>query len=332
MAMRELTMVQALNEALHEEMARDPAIFCLGEDVADPYGGAYQITKGLSTRFGAHRCRNTPISETAIVGVAVGAAQTGLRPVAELMYMDFMGVCFDQILNQMAKIRFMLGGQVKLPMIVRGQQGSGRGNAAQHSQSLEAFFFHIPGLLVVQPSNPSDAKGLLKSCLRQDNPVIFLEHKMLYNVKGPVPEEEYTVPLGVAEVCREGTDVTVVATGLMVNRAKAAAARLAEESIFAEVIDPRTLFPLDLDCIVNSVKKTGRCIIVHEANKRGGIGAEIAAQIMERAFDYLDAPVERLAGLDIPIPYAPHLEKAAVPQEDDIVRAVRRLVREGGLR
>ncbi|MDB4893771.1 MAG: alpha-ketoacid dehydrogenase subunit beta [Firmicutes bacterium] len=332
MAMRELTMVQALNEALQEEMARDGKIFCLGEDVADPYGGAYQITKGLANRFGADRCRNTPISEAAIVGVAVGAAQTGLRPVAELMYMDFMGVCFDQILNQMAKLRFMLGGQVSLPMIVRGQQGSGRGNGAQHSQSLEAFFFHTPGLLVVQPSNPYDAKGLLKSCLRQDNPVIFLEHKMLYNVKGPVPDEEYVVPLGVADICREGSDVTVVATGLMVNRAKAAAARLAEEGISVELIDPRTLFPLDLESIVGSVMKTGRCIIVHEANKRGGVGAEIAAQIMERAFDYLDAPVERLAGLDIPMPYAPHLEKAAVPQEDDIVLAARRLVREGGLR
>lgn len=326
MADRQLTYVQALNEALHEEMERDPAIFCLGEDVADPFGGAYKITRGLSTRFGPERCRNTPISESAIVGTALGAALTGMRPVAELMYMDFMGVCFDQILNQMAKIRLMLGGQVKVPMIVRGQQGSGRGNAAQHSQSLEAYFFHTPGLVVAQPSTPYDAKGLLKTALRQDNPVVFLEHKLLYNARGPVPEGDYTIPFGVAEIKRPGRDVTIVATAAMVGRALSAAERLAGDGIEVEVVDPRTLFPLDLDTIIGSVRRTNRCLIVHEAVKRGGVGAEIAAQVMERAFDDLDAPVERLAGLDIPIPYAPGLEKAAVPQEDDIYRTVRRML------
>lgn len=326
MTARQLTFVQAMNEALHEEMERDPAIFCLGEDVEDPFGGAYKITKGLSTRFGRERCRNTPISEGAIVGTALGAAITGMRPVAELMYMDFMGVAFDQILNQMAKIRLMLGGQVKVPLVVRGQQGSGRGNAAQHSQSLEAYFVHTPGLIVLQPSNPYDAKGLIRTALRQDNPVIFLEHKLLYNVKGDVPEGEYTVPFGAASTPRPGTDITVVATGAMVSRALAAAERLAAEGIAAEVIDPRSLFPLDLDTILASVRRTSRCLVVHEAVKRCGIGAEIAAQIMEQAFDDLDAPVERLAGLDVPIPYAPGLEKAAVPQEEDIYLTVRRML------
>lgn len=330
MAERNLTFVEAVNEALHEEMERDSTIFCLGEDVEDPFGGAYKITRGLSDRFGRERCRNTPISESAIVGTALGAAMTGMRPVAELMYMDFMGVAFDQILNQVAKIRLMLGGQVDVPLIIRGQQGSGRGNAAQHSQSLETYFVHTPGLLVVQPSNAYEAKGLIKTALRQNDPVIFLEHKLLYNARTHVPEEEYTIPFGRAAVRREGNDLTVVATGIMVNRALAAAEILAEDGLDVEVIDPRTLFPLDLDTLLASVEKTGRCLIVHEAVRRAGIGAELAALITEKAFDFLDGPVERLAGLDIPIPYAPDLEKASVPQEEDIVDTARRMFRLGG--
>lgn len=331
MSERNLTFVEALNEALHEEMERDDTIFCLGEDVEDPFGGAYKITRGLSTRFGRERCRNTPISEAAIIGTALGAALTGMRPVAELMYMDFMGVAFDQILNQTAKIRLMLGGQVDVPIIIRGQQGSGRGNAAQHSQSLETYFFHTPGLLVVQPSNAYDAKGLLKTALRQNDPVIFLEHKLLYNTRAHVPEDEYLIPFGQAAVRREGGDLTLIATGVMVNRALAASEKLAADGIDVEVIDPRTLFPLDVDTLVGSVEKTGRCLVVHEAVRRGGIGAELAALITERAFDFLDGPVERLAGLDVPIPYAPDLEKAAVPQEDDIVMTVRRMFGKGGV-
>lgn len=329
MAMREITYVQALNEALREEMRRDPSIILLGEDIAE-FGGAFKVTRGLVEEFGRDRVRNTPISESAIVGTALGAALTGTRAVAELMYLDFCGVAWDQIVNQAAKIRFMLGGQAKVPLVIRAQQGSGRGNAAQHSQSLEAWFVHTPGLLVVQPATPYDAKGLLKTALRQEDPVVFIEHKLLYNTKGPVPVEEYTIPFGVAEIRRRGTDVTVIATGNMLGRTLSAAERLAERGVSCEVIDPRTLFPLDLDTIVDSVKRTSRCVIVHEAVKRCGIGAEIAAQVMERAFDYLDAPVERVAALDIPIPYAPDLEKAAVPQEEDVIRGVERAL-EGAL-
>lgn len=330
MRSRQLTFVEAINEALREEMERDPTIFCLGEDIEDPFGGAYKVTRGLSDRFGRERVRNTPISEAAIVGTALGAAITGMRPVAELMYMDFMAVAFDQILNQVAKIRYMLGGQVTVPLVIRGHQGSGVGNAAQHSQSLETYFFHTPGLIVVQPSNAYDAKGLLKTALRQDDPVIFLEHQVLYNVRAHVPEEEYLIPFGQAAVRREGKDLTVVATGIMVNRALEAAETLAGDGLDVEVVDPRTLFPLDVDTLLSSVRKTGRCLIVHEAVQRGGIGAELAALISEQAFDDLDGPVERLGGLDIPIPCAPELERAAVPQAEDIVKTARRMFRLGG--
>ncbi len=324
--MREITYVQALNEAIREEMRRDPAVFILGEDIG-VHGGAFKVSLGLLDEFGPERVLCTPIAEAGIVGTALGAALTGLRPIAELMYMDFATVAMDQIVNQAAKIRFMMGGQAKVPLVIRGQGGSGRGNAAQHSQSLEAWFAHVPGLLVVQPSTPYDAKGLLKSAVRNDNPVVFIEHKMLYGTKGPVPEEEYTVPLGAADVKRPGRDVTVVATAWMVPRALAAAEELAADGIQLEVVDPRTLVPLDEETILESVRKTNHAMVVHEAHRRHGVGAEIAAVIQEKAFDDLDAPVVRLGGKSAPVPFSPVLEKRLVPTVEDIVTAARELLR-----
>ena len=325
-AVRELTYAQALNEALHEEMARDPTVWVLGEDIAAGRGGIFGVTKGLLDRFGPERVRNTPLSEEIIVGTAVGAAVTGTRPVAEIMYVDFIGLAMDQIVNQAAKMRYMFGGKARVPLVIRTQEGAGRGNAAQHSQSLEAWFVHIPGLKVVVPATPEDAKGLLKTAIRDDNPTIFLEHKVLYFTKGPVPEGEYTIPFGQAAVRRRGDDVTFVGIHTMVQRGLAAAERLArEDEISMEVIDPRTLVPLDIDTIVESVKRTGRLVIGHEAYARGGIAGEIAMQVLERAFDYLDAPIVRVAGANVPIPYNANLERAAIPQEEDIVAAVRQL-------
>src|SRR3954452_16719218 len=310
---RELTYAQALNEALHEEMARDPSVWVLGEDIAAGRGGIFGVTRGLLDRFGAERVRNTPLSEEIIVGAAVGAAVTGTRPVAELMYLDFVGLAMEPIVNQAAKLRYMFGGKASVPMVIRAQEGAGRGNAAQHSQSLEAWFCHIPGLKVVTPSTPADAKGLLKSAIRDDNPVIFLEHKVLYFAKGPVPEGDYTVPLGVADVKREGKHVTVVGVHTMVGKALKAAEQLAEEGIELEVIDPRTLVPLDEQTIIDSVKKTGRLIVSHEAYTRAGYGAEIIAHVVEAAFDYLDAPPLRVCARNVPVPYSEVLETAALP-------------------
>jgi len=270
--------------------------------------------------------RDTPITESAFIGAGVGAAATGLRPVVELMFIGFMGVCLDQITNQAAKMRYMFGGKAKVPLVIRAQEGAGRGNAAQHSQSLEAWFCHIPGLKVVTPSTPADAKGLLKSAIRDDNPVIFLEHKVLYFSKGAVPEGEYTLPLGVADIKREGQHVTVVGVHTMVGKALKAAEQLAEEGIELEVIDPRTLVPLDEQAIVDSVKKTGRLIVSHEAYTRGGYGAEIISRVVEAAFDYLDAPPLRVCARDVPVPYNATLETAALPQVDDLVAAARALV------
>jgi pyruvate dehydrogenase E1 component beta subunit len=292
------------------------------------YGGIFTSTRGLLERFGPERVRDTPISEAAITGVAVGAALMGMRPVVEIMYEDFITIAMDQIVNNAAKMHYMFGGQVHVPMVVRTQGGSGRGNGAQHSQSLEAWFAHVPGLVVIMPSTPYDVKGLLKSAIRDDNPVVFLEHKMLYRAEGVVPETDYTIPIGKADIKRAGIDVTIVVTSWMVPRALAAAEELATEGTSVEVIDPRTLRPLDEETILASVRKTGRALVVHEAVKFGGIGAEIAAMIMEQAFDYLDAPVRRLAGVDIPIPYAAVLEQAAVPTTEEIVAAVQDLVRE----
>lgn len=325
---RQITYAEALNEALRGEMRRDPAVFVMGEDVAVwGGGGVFGVTKGLVEEFGTERVRDTPISEEAIAAVAIGAAATGSRPVAEIMYVDFIGLAMEPIVNQAAKLRYMFGGKARVPMVIRAQEGAGRGNAAQHSQSLEAWFCHIPGLKVVTPSTPADAKGLLTSAIRDDNPVIFLEHKALYFSKGPVPEGEYVVPLGQAEIKREGRHATVVGVHTMVGKALKAADELAEEGIELEVIDPRSLVPLDEETIVNSVKKTGRLIVSHEAYTRGGYGAEIITRVVEAAFDYLDAPPLRVCARDVPVPYSQVLETAALPQVEDLVAAARALVR-----
>jgi len=321
MADREITFVQALNEALREEMRRDERVFIMGEDIG-LYGGAFKVTRDLIDEFGPKRVRNTPISEAAIVGTAAGAALTGTRPVAEIMYVDFTTLGMDQIVNQMAKIRYMFGGKATVPVVIRTQGGAGRGNAAQHSQSLEAWFVHVPGIYVVQPSTPYDAKGLLKSAIRDDNPILFLEHKMLYNVKGMVPEGEYVVPLGKADIKRPGADVTIVATSWMVHHALAAAETLSEQGIEAEVIDPRTLKPLDKDTIIKSVKKTLHLVIVNEGCRTGGFAAQLAGMLLEDVFDYLDAPIKIVASEDVPIPYNHVLEYETIPGEKDVVAAV----------
>jgi acetoin:2,6-dichlorophenolindophenol oxidoreductase subunit beta len=317
------TYAQAIKDVLAEEMRRDEKVFVMGEDVAEQ-GGIFGCTRGLADEFGKQRVRNTPISEAGFVGAGVGAAIAGMRPVVELMYMDFVYVSMDQILNQAAKIRYMFGGKARLPLVIRGQQGVGRGNAGTHSQSLEMFFMHIPGLKVVMPSTPADAAGLLRTAIRDDNPVMFFEHKALYSTKGEVPNDtEFSIPFGKANIAKEGSDVTVIGTHLYVERALAAAEKLSDEGIDVEVIDPRTLVPLDKDTIVSSVKKTGRAVVVHEAHKTGGAGAEIACMIMEEAFKYLDAPVARLGAKQCTLPFNLGLENAVVPQEEDIIKAVR---------
>ena len=316
---------EALNDALRLEMRRDERVLVIGEDIAE-HGGAFQVTAGLLDEFGPTRIRQTPISEIGIVGTGVGAALTGLRPVVELMYVDFSGLAMDQIVNQAAQNRFMFGGQARVPLVVRTQGGSGRGNAAQHSKSLEAWFTHVAGLKVVMPATPADAKGLLTAAIRDDDPVIFIEHKLLYRSKGPVPQGEHVVPLGSADVKRAGRDLTIVTWSREVLFSLDAAAKLAADGIDAEVIDLRSLVPLDRETVLASVRRTHRLLVVHEAVKRGGYGAEITAMIAEEAFDDLDAPPRRLAGLETPIPYAQHLELAVVPQVDDIVRAAKELV------
>ena len=322
--MRQISYAQAIREALREEMRRDSAVFVFGEDVGI-MGGVFGVTGDLVQEFGEMRVRDTPISESAIVGCAVGAALTGMRPVAELMNIDFIGVGMDQVANQAAKMRYMFGGKARLPMVIRAPEGAGRSAAAQHSQCLEAWFLHVPGILVAMPATPYDAKGLLKTAIRGEDPVLFVEHKFLYRVLGPVPEEEYTVPLGAAAVRRQGTDVTVVALSIMVSKALTVAEQLAKEGISVEVIDPRTLKPLDMETIRASVEKTHRAVVVHEACKTGGPGAEIAALIMEQAFDYLDAPVSRVASWDTPVPFSPVLEQEVVPDEARIAAAIRGL-------
>lgn len=324
--MREITYAKAIREALCQEMRRDKNVFIIGEDLGI-YGGAFGVTYGLLDEFGEERVRDTPISELAIVGTALGAAITGMRPVAEIMFMDFITLAMEQIVNQAAKIKFMFGGRAKVPMVIRTPAGSGTGAAAQHSQSLEVWFTHIPGLKVVMPSTPYDVKGLLISSIRDNNPVIFVEHKLLYKTIGEVPEEEYEIPLGVADIKRKGEDLTIVAISIMVQRAISASEELEKEGISVEIVDPRTLKPYDKNTIIESVKKTGKVIIIHEACKTSGFGAEIAAMISEsEAFDYLDAPIKRLGGLDIPIPYNRNLERHAVPQVEDIINAVKELV------
>jgi pyruvate dehydrogenase E1 component beta subunit len=324
--MTEMTFAQAVRAALREEMLADERVFILGEDIG-VYGGAFGVTDGMLAEFGEERIRDTPISEAAIAGAAIGAALGGMRPIAEFQFFDFVLLAMDQLINQAAKIRYMFGGTVSVPMVVRGPAGSGTGAAAQHSQSLEALFTHIPGLKVVAPSTPADAKGLLTASIRDPNPVIFVEHKLLYRTKGEVPDGEHVVPLGKADIKRPGRDATVIATQIMVPRALAAAEQLAADGIEIEVVDPRTLAPLDVPTLAESVARTGRCLVVHEAVKNGGIGAEISAAITESpAFEYLEAPIRRLAGQPVPIPYNKNLERCTVPQEEDIVAAVRNLV------
>ena len=324
--MREISYRDALKEALREEMLRDPTVFLIGEDIGRYWGGAFKVTKGLAEEFGEERVRDTPISESAIIGVSVGAAMTGMRPVAEIMFGDLTTLAMDQIANQAAKIRYMFGGQAKVPLVIRTPFGGGVNIAAHHSQCLEAWFMHVPGLQVAVPSTPYDAKGLLKTAIRNDNPVIFCEHKLLYPIVGPVPEEDYTVPFGVADLKREGTDVTIIATLYMVHKSLNAAEALQKEGINVEVVDPRTLVPLDKETILNSVKKTGRVVIVTEDCKTAGVSAEIAAIIAEEALDYLDAPIKRVTTPDVPIPFSPPLEQYVIPDEKRIVKAVKEVV------
>ena len=320
-----ITYRDALKEALREEMERDETVFLMGEDIAE-YGGAYKVTDGLFREFGKDRIRNTPISEAAIIGTALGAAITGMRPVAELMYIDFTAVGMDQIVNQVAKIRYMVGGQLDVPLVIRTQGGPGRSSAAQHAQSLEAWFAHVPGLLVVMPATPHDAKGLLKTAIRDDNPIMFIEHKLLYTEEGEIPDGEYTIPFGVADIKREGNDLTIFATSRMVLKVLEAAEELSAEGIEVEVIDPRTLVPLDEETILNSVRKTNRLLIAHEAVGRAGFGAEIAALVVREAFDYLDAPIERVTAAPVPVPFAPVMENFVIPDKDNIIEAARKLV------
>ncbi|MDR5709228.1 MAG: alpha-ketoacid dehydrogenase subunit beta [Armatimonadota bacterium] len=322
--MREITMAQAIREALAEEMRRDPRVFLLGEDVAEA-GHPFKVLSGLVQEFGPQRVIDTPISEAGFVGIAVGAAMTGMRPVVDIMFGDFLTLAMDQIANQAAKVHYMSGGKIKVPLVVRTTLGATRRSAAQHSQSLHAWFSHIPGLKVALPSTPYDAKGLLKTAIRDDNPVLFFEDKMMYQVKGPVPEEEYTIPFGVADVKRQGRDVTLVATSSMVYVALDAARILAQEGIEAEVVDPRTTVPLDVETLVQSARKTGRVIVIDEGYRGYGVTAEIAAVIAEEAFYDLEAPVRRLGAMDVPVPFSPVLEDETVPTPERVAAVAREL-------
>src|SRR5690242_16998030 len=309
---REITFAQAINEALAEEMRRDPTVFIIGEDVAEA-GTPFKVLSGLVKEFGTDRVIDSPISEAGIAGIGVGAAMTGMRPVVDIMFGDFLTLTMDQLVNQAAKIHYMSGGKLKVPLVLRTTLGATRRSAAQHSQSLHAWMSHIPGLKVVVPATPYDAKGLLKTAIRDDNPVVFFEDKMMYQLKGPVPEEEYTIPFGVADVKRAGTDITLVATSSMVQVALAAADNLEQLGISAEVVDPRTMFPLDKETLIASAQKTSRAIVVDEGYERYGVTAELAAVIAEGAFYYLDAPVKRMGAMDVPVPFSPVLEDQTVP-------------------
>ncbi len=322
---RTLTYVAAVVEAQAQMLREDPNVFIAGEDVA-LYGGVFGTTRGLLKEFGPERVIDTPISESGLMGLGVGAAATGLRPIIEIMFMDFVGVCMDQIVNQLAKMKYMFGGKATLPVTVRTMFGGGRNMAAQHSQSLEAWFCHVPGLKVVMPSNPYDAKGLLISAIRDDNPVIICDHKTLLGMKGDVPEEPYEVPLGKARIARAGTNFTIVATGRMVGESISAAEMLTADGLDVEVIDPRTLQPFDIETVVTSVRKTHRALVAHEAVRFGGIGGEFVAQIQEEAFDYLDAPIGRVGAPFSPVPFSPPLEKAYIPTAQTITDEVRRIL------
>jgi pyruvate/2-oxoglutarate/acetoin dehydrogenase E1 component len=323
--MPELTYRAAVRQALVEAMRRDEDVFLMGEDIAE-MGGSMGVTQGLFEEFGAERVRNTPISETAIVGAGIGAAMQGMRPVVEIMYEDFLSLAMEQIVNQAAKHRYMSGGQVKVPLTIRTQGGAGWSPGAQHAQQVEAWFVGVPGLKVVFPSHPSDARGLLWSSIYDDNPVLFFEHRLLYPVREEAPEELEPVPLGQARVVREGEDVTVIATGPLVHRSLAAAAEAEKDGISVEVVDPRTLQPLDVDTLVRSVQKTNRAVVAHEAVTRMGFGAEVVAVLQEQAFDWLDAPVERVGARFAPLAFAPPMERYLVPQPEDVLAAIRRTV------
>ncbi len=324
--MREISFSEATLEAMTEEMERDASVFVMGEDIARQ-GGIFGQFKGLPQKFGHDRVLDTPISETAIVGAAVGAALAGMRPVADMHFADFIGVCMDEVFNQMAKVRYMFGGQCKVPLVLRAPDGIIRSAAAQHSQSVEAWFMHIPGLKVVVPSNPADAKGLLKAAIRSDDPVLYFEHKVLFPMKGPVPEGEHLVPIGKANVARTGKDVTIVSYSLMMHRALEAAEKLAADGISAECIDLRTISPLDTDTGFESLRKTKRLVIVHEAVKQGGVGAELAARAAEEMIDWLDAPIRRIGAPFVPVPFSPPLEQLIKISADDIARTVKEICR-----
>jgi pyruvate/2-oxoglutarate/acetoin dehydrogenase E1 component len=326
MSMRELTFAEAIREALDEELARDSRLVVMGEDVG-AWGGVFRTTQGLFQKYGPERLIDTPLSEEGFVGLAVGAAMTGMHPVVEIMFGDFITLAMDQIVNQAAKMRYMTGGQVQVPITIRATMGGGRSSGAQHSQSWHSWFAHVPGLKVVVPSTPYDAKGLLKTALREPNPVVFFEDKVMYaKVKGPVPDETYTLPFGEADIKRAGTDVTLIALSRMVHPTLAAAEKLAQEGISAEVIDPRTLTPLDEATLIASVAKTGGAVIVDEGYNRFGVTAELAAVIAHGSFDYLDAPIERVGALDVPVPFSPALEFATIPDEPKIIAAVHRVL------
>ena len=324
--MKTVTYGNAITEALHEEMVRDPSVFIIGEDMG-VMGSVFGLTKGFMEEFGENRVIDAPISESGFCGVAVGAAVRGMRPVVELMYIDFAALALDPIVNQAAKMRYMTGGQVKVPLVIRAPSGAGRRNAGQHSQSLETWFTHSPGLKVVAPGTPFDVKGLLKTAIRDDDPVIFIEHKFCYAQKGEIPEEEYLIPFGKADIKRPGKDVTVIAWSRQTIFALEAAERLAKDGIDVEVVDLRSLVPLDWEAIATSVKKTHRVVVAHEAVKRSGFGGEIASQIMEDLFDYLDAPVKRVAASNVVMPFSPPLEDRVFPHVDDIVAGVKDVVR-----
>ncbi len=320
-----ITMREALNQAMREEMRRDPSVFLLGEEVGN-YQGAYKVTQGLVQEFGEWRVRDTPIAEEAIAGVAVGAAFVGMRPIAEMMTFNFSILALDQIVNHAAKYRYMSGGQIRCPMVLRGPSGAAAQVAAQHSQAFESWYAHVPGLVVVMPSTPKDAKGLLKSAIRDDNPVVFMENEVLYNLKGEVPEEEFTIPLGLGEVKRVGKDVTIVGWSRSVHYALQAAELLAKDGVEAEVVDPRTLRPLDEEVVFDSVRKTNRCVVVEEGWRCAGFGAEIADRVQRECFDDLDAPVLRVTAADVPMPYSRILEKAYLPQPEKVVEAANRVL------
>ena len=323
--MQELSYREVIREAMREEMRRDKNVFILGTDVG-PYGGEFRVTGDLHAEFGEMRVKDTPISEQAIIGCSLGAAVTGLRPIAEIPFCDFITMSMDQIVNQVAKFRHTFAGQCTAPLVIRTAIGGYIRAAQQHSQCLEAWFVHVPGLKVIAPSTHYDAKGLLKSAIRDNNPIIFIEHKYMYPMKGMVPEEEYTIPIGVADIKKEGKDVTLISYSYLIHKCLNVANKLEKEGITVEVVDPRTLSPLDKETILSSVKKTGRVVIAHEAHLRGGVGAEIAAIIADEGFEYLDAPVKRVGAMDTPIPFPSVLEDVVLPQESDIENAIREII------